>query len=90
MPQAAAPSADSAAAAANGTTTTDSAADASEAGVMYTSTMNFNSELAGHPDYLAMLTVVAAFGWITPKFLHRLVVAFERGMMETEVALAVQ
>jgi len=60
------------------------------AAVTYTSTMNVKGELAGHPDYLAVLTAVAAYGWITPKFMHRLVVALERDMVETEVALAVQ
>lgn len=66
------------------------AADGAQAGATYTSTMNVRDEPAGHPDYLAALTVVAAFSWITPNFLHRLVVAFERDMIETEVGLAMQ
>ena len=57
---------------------------------MYTSTMNMKAGLAGHPDYLAVLTVVAAFGWVTPLSLHRLVVALERDMMEAEVGQTVQ
>lgn len=57
---------------------------------MYTSMMNVKGDLVGHPNYLAVLTAVAAYGWVTPKFLHRLVVALERDMVETEVALAVE
>ncbi len=30
--------------------------------------------------------VVAAYGWIKPKFLHRLVVALERDMAEAEAS----
>lgn len=65
-------------------------ANDTSAGVTYTSSMNVKGELVGHPDYLAVVAVVAAYGWVTPKFLHRLVVALERDMIETEVALTAQ
>jgi hypothetical protein len=68
----------------------DSPVNDAAGSVMYTSTMNMKAGLAGHPDYLAVLTVVAAFGWVTPLSLHRLVVALERDMMEAEVGQTVQ
>jgi hypothetical protein len=63
----------------------DRPADGVASSIMYTSTMNVKGGLAGHPDYLAVLTVVAAFGWVTLASLHRLVVALERDMIEAEV-----
>ena len=78
------------AAAAEPPSAADSAADDAAGSVMYTSTMNMKAGLAGHPDYLAVLTVVAALGWVTPLSLHRLVVALERDMMEAEVGQTVQ
>jgi hypothetical protein len=67
----------------------DSPVNDAAGSVMYTSTMNMKAGLAGHPDYLAVLTVVAALGWVTPLSLHRLVVALERDMMEAEVGQTV-
>lgn len=78
------------AAAAEPPSAADSTADEAAGSVIYTSTLNMKAALAGHPDYLAVLTVVAAFGWVTPLSLHRLVVALERDMMEAEVGQTVQ
>jgi len=44
--------------------------------------------LAGHPSYLAVLTVVAAYGWVMPRYLHRLVIDFERDWAAVEAAAA--
>ena len=39
---------------------------------------------------MQVLTVVAAYGWVMPRFLHRLVIDFERDMAAADAAAACQ
>lgn len=49
-----------------------------------------SARLEGVWSLMQVLTVVAAYGWVMPRFLHRLVIDFERDMAAADAAAACQ